>query len=86
MNLWKSLLTGLNGLLSDANAIFVLICLVVVSVLAWHKVISDTTFAAFFATLPPVYCWTAHKVDLAQMAQQQSSVNPAAPPPPTGSI
>ena len=76
----KTIFSGLYELCKDSNAWFVLICLAVMSFLALHKVIGDVSFAAFWAVLPAVYCYTAHKYDMAQLAVANPQPIQPAPP------
>ena len=67
MNLWTATLTGLSGLLSDANAWFCFLILGVATFLGLKHIISDISFAAIFGTISTVYTFCAHRVDIAQM-------------------
>jgi hypothetical protein len=55
------------SLFADANFWFCFVVLVVATILGIKHVIGDIAFASLFTAISVMYCYTAHKIDVAEI-------------------
>lgn len=70
-----SVLTGIQGLFNSKKGTLCLLVLTSMTALAAFGKIEGIAFSAGCTLISTIYCWTAHKVDIATIASAANSIN-----------